>query len=99
MGSIDTYRDQLIAEGWRESTDAFWRDENPCFYDLSLIKTVLLFCGNGGAIDETRFFWKFESQPLPDFVNASHVEVRRYKLHHSMNALLWHDHGDRKILH
>lgn len=23
------------------------------------------------------------------------VEIRRYRLHHSMNALLWHDHGDR----
>lgn len=98
-GGSDKYRDQLLAAGWTESTEPFWRDENPCFYDLTLTKTVLLFADDSGDINEQHYFWKFDAQPRPEFIPSDQVQVRRYKLHHSMNALLWHDYGDRKIVH
>ncbi|MCA9449617.1 MAG: hypothetical protein KC931_21025 [Candidatus Omnitrophica bacterium] len=89
---------RLCDEGWWESLEPFWQQE-PCFYDLGTIKTVLLFRDDAGQVDEDHYFWKFESQDCPEFLDAEKVVVRRYKLHHSMNALLWHDHGDRKIVH
>lgn len=90
--------DRLLADDWWESREPFWR-EDPCFYDLGTIKTVLLFRGNDGRVVEGHYFWKYESHNLPGYLDANKVVVRRYKLHHSMNALLWHDHGDRKIVH
>jgi hypothetical protein len=99
MIPIEHYRDRLKSEGWNESSDEFWKDENPCFYDLTLTKTVLIFRNEHGQSSPQTFFWKFESQELPDFMDPEHAEVRRYKLHHSMNALLWHDYGNRKIVH
>ena len=97
MPFSDKTRSRLVGEGWRESRERFWTEE-PCFYDLATIKTVLIPWDSGMSADES-FFWKYESHPLPDFLDGKDVQVRRYKLHHSMNALLWYDHGDRKIAH
>jgi hypothetical protein len=91
-------RNRLISDGWRESNQPFWREE-PCFYDLAVVKTVLLFRDIQGNVVDDDFFWKYESQTLPSYLDATEVIIRRYNLHHSMNALLWHDHGDRKIVH
>ena len=96
---IQRYRAPLLQSGWRESTQPFWKDENPCFYDLSRTKTVLLFRDEAGNVDDGHYFWMSESQEIPGFISPQDVVVRRYKLHHSMNALLWHDYGDRKIVH
>lgn len=99
MNAIEHYSQQLHDAGWSSSGEPFWRDENPCSYDLTVTKAVLLFRDENGDIDEQQYFWKYESQSLPDFIEPHDVQVRRYKLHHSMNALLWHDYGDRKIVH
>lgn len=99
MNPAEQYRERLKTDGWSESFVPFWRDDDPCFYDLTLTKTVLLFLDQNGQVIADHFFWKFESQELPDYINVAHVEVRRYELHHSMNALQWHDYGDRKIVH
>lgn len=96
--SLEDLSIRLKADGWTESSEPFWRQE-PCFYDLTRTKTVLLIRDEAGRVDERHFLWKFDWQPLPDYLSAAQVEVRRYKLHHSMNALLWHDYGDRKIVH
>ena len=98
MTLLSDQRDKLIANGWRESDNPFWLEE-PCFYDLSKMKTVLLFRNSDGRSSEDHYFWKYEWQVLPEFLDADNIELRRYKLHHSMNALLWHDYGDRKIVH
>ena len=92
-------REALLAAGWSEAAHPFWRDEAPCFYDLTKTKTVILFRDDDGNVDESLYFWKYEWQEVPDFLDADAIQVRRYKLHHSMNDLLWHDYGDRKIVH
>lgn len=99
MDHAEEYRQLLQDNGWSESHEPFWLNENLCFYDLSQTRTVILIRDEDGSVDANAYFWKFESQPLPDFIDPANVEVRRYKLHHSMNALLWHDYGDRKIVH
>ena len=90
----------LIADGWDAATERFW-DEPACFYDLSTVKTVLLFLTGEDVEKQQRYFntyyWKYGSHDLPDYLDATVVEIRRYKLHHSMNDLLWYDHGDRGI--
>ena len=91
-------RDQLLATGWRHEITPFW-EEDPCFYDLSTIKTVLLSRNADGHPDVHDYFWKYDVQKRPPFIDDADAQVRRYKLHHSMNALLWYDHGDRKIVH
>ncbi len=91
-------RNRLIADGWKESTSPFWREE-PCFYHLSRTKTVILLKGDDGKTKEDYFLWKHDVQETPDFLDSEQFEVRRYKLHHSMNDLLWHNYGDRKIVH
>lgn len=90
-------RERLIADGWRESRERFWLEE-PCFYDLTTTKTVLLFPVIDD-VDAALYYWKYDWCEVPEYLDPTSVEVRRYKLHHSMNALLWHDYQDRKIVH
>lgn len=59
---------------------------------------MLLFKNADGSVNETLYFWKHHDQPLPSYLNSDQVELRRYKLHHSMNDLLWHNHEDFEIL-
>lgn len=98
MNSLSQEYEKLKADGWHKSNQPFWLEE-PCFYDLSLTKTVLLFPGAEENPEQTLFFWKYDWHEMPDYLNADRVEIRRYKLHHSMNALLWYDYGDRRIVH
>jgi hypothetical protein len=67
-----------------------------------MVKTVLLFKSAeaerlaGGAYEDV-FYWKHGGHDLPSYLEPKSVEIRRYRLHHSMNALLWHDHGSRPL--
>ena len=93
------WRQQLLDDGWKLETIRFW-DEVPCVYDLSVIKSVILIrtpVKLSVNEFEAEFYWKYGRQDLPSYVDTDHVVLRRYVLHHSMNALLWHDHGDRFI--
>lgn len=96
---LSQWHQRLLEDGWHLSTDSFW-ESIPCFYDLGIVKTVILFKMQwDGSSTRTcyaeHFYWKHGGHDLPDFLEP--VEIRRYKLHHSMNALLWHDHGDRPL--
>jgi len=88
----------LSVDGWKAATDCFW-NEAPCFYDLGMVKTVILFKAGSNVPSnsgyEPVFYWKYGSHDVPEYLAHARVEIRRYRLHHSMNALLWHDHGDR----
>lgn len=88
----------LRADGWKVAIEPFW-EAAPCFYDLGTVKTVILFKhGQPSERDYLiEYYWKLGAHELPDYVDHHLVELRRYKLHHSMNALLWHDHGDRTL--
>ena len=85
----------LCDDGWKADTSYFW-ESTPCFYDLGKVKTVLLFKVEDGQYAKV-FYWKHGGHNLPEYLQQADVEIRRYKLHHSMNALLWHDHGDRPL--
>ena len=95
------WHERLTNAGWTASTDYFWNDI-ACFYDLGLVKTVILFkTEEHDSSSRTEYapvyYWKYGSHKLPEYVDQASCEIRRYKLHHSMNALLWHDHGDRPL--
>jgi len=95
---LSQFHQLLCDDGWRPSTERFW-EATPCFYDLSLVKTVILFPlsdARAGQYAEV-FYWKFGGHAVPQYLAQVTVEIRRYKLHHSMNDLLWHDHGDRPL--
>jgi hypothetical protein len=65
-----------------------------------MVKTVILFLVERNApVREYAevLYWKHGGHHLPEYLGEGNVEIRRYKLHHSMNALLWHDHGDRPL--
>ncbi len=94
---IFEWHQQLSDDGWKADKDRFW-DSTPCFYDLAMIKTVILVHRNDGTKNGEFgevYYWKYGRHDLPEYLNNANVEIRRYKLHHSMNALLWYDHGDR----
>jgi hypothetical protein len=89
----------VVIHGWHVATDRFW-DAIPSFYDLGTVKTVILTKAEdaaGGPSSADVFYWKHGRHNLPEYLSNANVELRRYKLHHSMNALLWHDHGDRPL--
>lgn len=96
---LSQWHQRLCNDGWKAETDRFW-ESTPCFYDLGMVRTVLLpkvmqaaaECDSAGT-----FYWKPGAHHLPDYLEPANVEIRHYKLHHSMNALLWHDHGDRPL--
>ena len=96
---LPQWHQHLCDDGWKPDTDCFWAT-TPCFYDLGMIKTVILFKLEGdasGCMYAEVFYWKHGEHKLPAYLEHANVEVRRYKLHHSMNALLWHDHGERPL--
>ncbi len=88
-------QNQLLNDGWKSSHKPFWEEE-PCFYDLGTIKTVILFFKIDEPEQTSRFegvySWRYGDHDPPEYLPTTAIEVRRYKLHHSMNALLWHDH-------
>jgi hypothetical protein len=92
------FHQRLCDDGWWPATERFW-EATPCFYDLGLVKTVILFLvSDSPARDYTNvFYWRYGAHVLPPYLAHANVEIRRYKLHHSMNALLRHDHGDRPL--
>jgi hypothetical protein len=96
---LSQWHQRLLDDGWLASSERFW-EAVPCFYDLGRVKTVILFPveteASAGEFAEV-FYWKHGGHNLPDYLERTKVEIRRYKLHHSMNALLWHDHGDRPL--
>jgi hypothetical protein len=97
---VQHWHQRLCESGWSPSTERFWNSA-PCFYDLGTVKTVILFKSVHVAAAESHYadvyYWKYGGHNLPDYLEPALVEVRRYKLHHSMYALLWHDHGDRPL--
>jgi hypothetical protein len=92
------WHQRLTGDGWKASVECFWNGV-PCFYDLGTIKTVILFVASPGSASvsgyDATFYWKYGLHDLPDYLAQERLEIRRYRLHHSMNALLWHDHGER----
>lgn len=101
--ALTAWQQQLIDDGWVSATEPFW-DRAACFYDLGTVKTVILVKRPGGAASVGQggdraepFYWRYGPHGLRAYVPAAAVELRRYKLHHSMNDLLWHDHGDRPL--
>jgi hypothetical protein len=94
------FHEQLCNDGWNAATECFW-DATPCFYDLGKVKTVLLFRVANAPASGPRYadvyYWKHGSHDPPEYLKETGVELRQYKLHHSMNALLWYDHGDRGV--
>lgn len=91
------WHDLLCADDWKPASECFW-EAKPCFYDLSAVKTVILFrTGNDCRPYAEVYYWKHGPHGLPEYLDAATAEIRRYKLHHSMNDLLWHDHGDRPL--
>jgi hypothetical protein len=92
------WHQRLCDDRWEPATERFW-ELAPCFYDLGMVKTVILFRGlqdgsSPGCDYANVFYWKHGPHDLPEYLEPASVEIRRYKLHHSMNGLLWHDHGD-----
>jgi hypothetical protein len=101
QGLMAISRQRLCDEGWNSATEPFW-ESVPCFYDLGKVKTVILFrVAQEGSFSNSDYhevhFWKHGRHDLPKYLESMNVEIRRYKLHHSMNALLWHDHGNRPL--
>src|SRR3712207_2723928 len=95
---LSRWHQRLCEDGWRSATERFW-EAAPCFYDLGQVKTILLLREGDApaAAYAAVYYWKFGGHGPPEYLDGAGVEVRRYKLHHSMNALLWHDHGDRPL--
>src|SRR6187431_1240144 len=94
---LSHFHQRLCDDGWQPSTERFW-ETAPCFYDLGLVKTVILFrVGNAISDHCGVFYWKLGGHDLPAYLAKAEAEIRRYKLHYSMNALLWHAHGDRPL--
>lgn len=79
------WHQRLCDDGWKPATDRFW-EAVPCFYDLGMVKTVILFKAERdrplpGCECSEVYYWKHGGQDLPEYLELSNVEVRRYKLH------------------
>jgi hypothetical protein len=95
---VAQWHEQLCGDGWRPASEPFW-ETPPCFYDLGTVKTVILFFVDeaSGRRYHQVYYWRYGGHDVPEYVRQANVERRRYKLHHSMNALMWQDHGDRPL--
>jgi hypothetical protein len=96
---LSHWHDRLCEDGWHPATERFW-EAVPCFYDLGTVKTVILFIlkHNAGVWEYAEvYYWKLGGHDSPEYLDQAEVEIRHYKLHHSMNDLLWHDHGERPL--